>query len=1075
MVQSERHLLWHPRLDDRFLVGGGGQLSLYEWLPVSLEIKPVASKHDLQMMRCFAWSPEVAYDDLVAVGYTNGKVDLTRLEATASATSLVLSSGPSVSLPVRNSRACHALAFCPSDSNYLAVGLDKVRGDSSLVIWDISGTIPTLSVKVDSPQVAPLTSTRPQPLIPRMDAGGRTDQRILQQHAAAEVVSTVSWAPKSTNVLFAGISHRWLRIFDLRSPSASPQNIACKVQGIATDPYDEHRVGSFGDGVANVWDIRNWTHPVLTFTEKDATADGASVRAGDVFTTMEFSSTRRGMLATLGRDANHVRFWDLQQVHAASRVQDGRVSRDSSQSSRATKLSWANPTNMLSWSNAGTTHITPPPTPGEGQKVPYSLVLSDTRKTKNFSKPLASFALVPTTDPYLLTSNVMVVNKEGDLELYAVHDTPTHTPWSPRGDLTLGVGRSYRIIHGFHTRDKPPEPWDIPSSAPPSAAHSVERSSGRDHSAGNNSPTLFGRGDEDGFPALSVPRLKTGLAATRPGIGKAYTPAALKGLHFEHVAPPKQVNGQDHGSVSGLRSKHSHIKRGRDASTKRVEPTDTMQHNVEGDISMVMRQRVIDGYGLINPLHNALVTAYQSDSTVLPGLWHWISHAQRLLSVPPSEVEGYSFNYRGILSIWDGFRPSHFLYSVHPTPRLPHRSLLLETQPPQPQALSSLALQESHAHRTRSGSGSRHTGGRRHSKGPSESVPEDYVNAIGTLLGRKEHGKGAWKPAVATAKLAQRQLALYLCGWSLAEEDLASAVKRWEKEHKHSQAACWLVFTKQYKAAIELLMRSKDEAHHMMSGMLAALLPSSGSSIRNNDLREHCERLIVRLQDPHLRAMLTHLTVNDWSEVLSEESLALRERLAIALQFLSDKEVSSYLRRIVDSCTHSGDIEGLMVTGLTAQGMDILQMYVDVTGDVQTAAIVGNLNPARARDARVERWLDTYRHLMDAWKLFHYRCQLDIDRGRILAEAIQLDEIAPFEWAPQQIILRCNYCNKPFDPPWPLGARSTACFHCGRPLPKCSICLMTLNIVQDSARNAELANVSSKGACLVLYARGGSR
>jgi WD repeat-containing protein mio len=43
----------------------------------------------------------------------------------------------------------------------------------------------------------------------------------------------------------------------------------------------------------------------------------------------------------------------------------------------------------------------------------------------------------------------------------------------------------------------------------------------------------------------------------------------------------------------------------------------------------------------------------------------------------------------------------------------------------------------------------------------------------------------------------------------LAEEDLNSAVKRWEKDHKYSQAACWLVFTKKYKAAVELLMRSK--------------------------------------------------------------------------------------------------------------------------------------------------------------------------------------------------------------------------------------------------------------------------
>ena len=48
-----------------------------------------------------------------------------------------------------------------------------------------------------------------------------------------------------------------------------------------------------------------------------------------------------------------------------------------------------------------------------------------------------------------------------------------------------------------------------------------------------------------------------------------------------------------------------------------------------------------------------------------------------------------------------------------------------------------------------------------------------------------------------------------MCVWSLAEDDLARAVKRWEKEHRHTQAACWLVFTKRYRLAVELLMRKE--------------------------------------------------------------------------------------------------------------------------------------------------------------------------------------------------------------------------------------------------------------------------
>ena len=51
VVQTEKRLIWHPRLDNKFLVGGGSQVTLYEWLPDSSEIKHVTSKQDLNLMK----------------------------------------------------------------------------------------------------------------------------------------------------------------------------------------------------------------------------------------------------------------------------------------------------------------------------------------------------------------------------------------------------------------------------------------------------------------------------------------------------------------------------------------------------------------------------------------------------------------------------------------------------------------------------------------------------------------------------------------------------------------------------------------------------------------------------------------------------------------------------------------------------------------------------------------------------------------------------------------------------------------------------------------------------------------
>lgn len=297
-----------------------------------------------------------------------------------------------VSLPARNTRACNVVAFSPADPNYLAVGLDKVRNDPSLVIWDIHTTLPALSLH-SSPHSE--SSGRPLPHLPRGDAPrAGADTRVLQQHASAEVVSTLAWLPDNSHLLVAGISHRWLQLYDLRNPASSPTKAASKVHGIATDPLDPHRIACYSEGIVSIWDIRRFAQPILTFTSKDASADGAdgvvSTHTGSRGKTappatatvvplaqVEFSSTRRGTLATLERDASHVRFWDITQAQFVEIAQESSRSRDSSQSgSRAARTSWVKP-----W--AGTTsgaNHSPPPTPGE--YPPYNLILSDTRRSE---------------------------------------------------------------------------------------------------------------------------------------------------------------------------------------------------------------------------------------------------------------------------------------------------------------------------------------------------------------------------------------------------------------------------------------------------------------------------------------------------------------------------------------------------------------------------------------------------------------------------------------------------------------------------------------------------------------------
>ncbi|KAJ7067827.1 hypothetical protein C8F01DRAFT_1115851 [Mycena amicta] len=1145
---SEKRLLWHPRQHNKFVVGGGSQATLYEWAPESHEIRHVTSQQDLQFMKTFAWSPDPAFDDLIAVGLSTGRIDLLRLEATrharrTSAGSSVLSSGPIVSLTARNSRACNALEFCPVDPNFLAVGLDKVRGDSSLVIYDIISSRSKLSLSL-VPDEDPVLPSRPGPAIPRYEITPRADARTVQHHAPTEVVSALAYASNTNYLLLAGLSFRWLRLFDIRTPTPGITTALTKVQGIASDPFDNHRIATFGDGFVSVWDVRKLAGgPVLSFSEKDAAADGAplsSTRAS--YSEIEFSSTRRGTLAALHRDSPYVRFWDILSTRASEGgsgdSSDGGAAETSSSSSRLTgRKSW---TAGLSWTAGAATPMVGSQT---STRDSTQLVLSDTRRTKAFPKTLSSFALVPSET---VTSNVMVVNRDGDLELYALHDAPKQAVWSGRGDLAISAGQTCRVFSGIMEDEADIEQEFLQqreregtleqlrhSQHPPASNLDGERS--RSFATANTEssgpprgrtvtspfevqPALFGRGDEDGFPALGSSVIPTpartregsrssairtagptGISATRPSSvahSRTYSPASMRRYPFESStqksrsrsrARPNSIVSTFNTAATGRKSEEAAPapadqspakarKLSRGAARGGSRNVRGIGHVVEDDISMVMRRRCLRGYSIGNPYHNVAVTR-DDDAPVpqmLSDLWHWINTAQDFLCVPTPRLHGYDFAYHGIIAIWEGFAP----IGGHPsaatsTNATPHAepSLLL------PDVLTFRGNSRSQSRTRRS-----HSQTAARSFSPADELHGNFnaaLNALALRSGERDKNKEgdhrdnfgfgglsststARFAGVTTSRPLQRQLALQLCGWSLKEEDLWNNVKRWEKEGHHSRAACWLVFAQQHSKAVEVLMRSNDESHHMMSGVLAALSPTNSS--RSSDLREHYGRLIIRLQDPYFRALLTHLTLGDWSEVLDEEVIPFRERLAIAVQFLDDKTLTSYLHRCMLNSTQRGDIDGLIVTGLTRRGLDILQSYVNRSGDVQSAAILASyVCPAKFRDARAERWIEAYRDLLDGFKLHHHRVWFDVERGGLVGDALAQAgaEQRGVDWAPRQILIRCNYCNKPVvkvdaSPGSIPKHKPTVCANCNRALPRCSVCLMTLSIVPDVIRDAEL-------------------
>ena len=164
-----------------------------------------------------------------------------------------------------------------------------------------------------------------------------------------------------------------------------------------------------------------------------------------------------------------------------------------------------------------------------------------------------------------------------------------------------------------------------------------------------------------------------------------------------------------------------------------------------------------------------------------------------------------------------------------------------------------------------------------------------------------------------------------------------------------------------------------------------------------------------------------------------------------------------------------------------------LFVYVDVdrTGDIQTVALaVSFIHPGFTFDTRAERWIQTYRKLLDLWKFFNFRAKFDVARGTRMRSAQAVvkavgGKIEDYDFAPAKIFVRCNcecslissFANN-FDIPYDTVCNTTispittsnpstknvnakrkitSCPNCHKNFPKCCICLMSIGVVDASS------------------------
>jgi len=332
---------------------------------------------------------------------------------------------------------------------------------------------------------------------------------------------------------------------------------------------------------------------------------------------------------------------------------------------------------------------------------------------------------------------------------------------------------------------------------------------------------------------------------------------------------------------------------------------------------------------------------------------------------------------------------------------------------------------------------------------------------------------------VKSARPEHRQLCLHTCGLGLSDQQLEGSVKALVRDGQSTKAAGLAIIHGQPKLAIDALRSGESSSiHRELSLALAGYTKGRTDSAWNETVSDLAEGQ----DDPYARAILALVREGDWKDVLNETSLPLQDRVGIALMYLEDDDLSAYVSAATEEAIIEGDIEGVVLTGLTERAIPLFETYIHKFADLQTAVLALSFaSPRFFADQRVIIWRETYRTHLNRWRMFIERARLDMQCTKLSTPSKGRPTLIP---TARQVTLRCNCCEEPLDrsfdnPPstkstedsdghymaiFGKAKSGTVCPKCERHMPRCAICMNWLGMPDPHTNGAMAAAVSKNEA-----------
>lgn len=243
----------------------------------------------------------------------------------------------------------------------------------------------------------------------------------------------------------------------------------------------------------------------------------------------------------------------------------------------------------------------------------------------------------------------------------------------------------------------------------------------------------------------------------------------------------------------------------------------------------------------------------------------------------------------------------------------------------------------------------------------------------------------------------------------------------------------------------------------------------------------------------------------NFSFVLSDAMLPYEDKLAFACTYLKDEYLNKWINDLLLDSKRQGNLEGLIISGLSKDGIEILQTYLDASCDIQTCALIAcriinkRLNKA---DLPTFEWicLYEYRNWLNKCQLFTERAKLDVELGKYQrqrqtpvlpstastsvnastsakakgtsagpssaaastqkakAKSSRQWYSAPLHCEEPHVLLRCHYCTQSLPPDMTQQHQQAAylrkqkpiinsCPNCKKQLPRCYVCQLYMGLV----------------------------